>query len=544
LTIESSIELQLKRHPVKTLELTWSNIKQHVFTPISNDENNIFVSKTTKEALSDYSKSETYKDAKRVWKNLLIDSIFLLKLNDQREKLYSDTEELFGEEINATLKEFNDHFDNIRSSSTFGIDELGKYFDDFVNFESVLYGTGEFYRDHIHHVLLVWGVGINLLEGSEPIEILKLNDKFNYSDVNFHFQVKKNKPKTISRSELWSMWTIIALCHDLGYPLEKASQINQQVRKIVNHFGTLNFNELNYNFDLLNNFLVDKYLKIISSKTSRTRKECGNDKNCEENGCQNKSENKTIIQSKYHDKFSKSLEDYKHGILSGLLIFKKLTYFLETDYASPDNSLSCEDLRQFYIRKEILRSICGHTCPKIYHIDLNTLSFLLILCDELQESGRPRFEELLLGKTEEAIISKLNTFSVTETEVKTDKEDKTDKIKKIIKSTIHISIEYTKIDLLDDDPSEKRKEYEDKLIRKKFQHFHYLLRSAKEDLFRNIDFCLELIFKDKIKYVFHFNSEKSSFDGMIISKWEKLEGNKETGKFILYPDPDTPEKEK
>ncbi len=515
--IEKMTATKLSKHTLVGISLNWDHVKSTVFEQISTDTDNIFVSQKTKESLLEYSKSETYKDAKKVWKNLLIDSIFLLKINDKREKLYSEVNDLF-QDTGTFNSKFQTCFNDIRKLSTFGIDELGEYFDDFVSFESVLYGTGEYYRDHIHHVLQVWGVGLILIYGSNPIKTIKLNDNFIYDNCDFHFQIEKDKPKTISRSELWSMWTIIALCHDLGYPLEKASQINQQVRKIVNHFGTLNFNELNYNFDLLNSFLVDKYLKIVSSKAKRTSDSCQNGEDCDTNGCQDNADHRTVIQSKYHDKFSKSLEEYKHGMLSGLLIFKKLTYFLETDYASTEQSLSCEDLRQFFIRKEILRAICGHTCPKIYHINLNTLPFLLILCDELQESGRPRFEELLLGKKDDAVISKIHEFYVDESETK-----------------ISLEIEYKDIDIL----GAQQEQIEKGLVRKKFQHFHYLLRSAKQDTGRNVDFKLNLIFTNKKMYTFHFDSKKISFDMMIESLSIDLAGaEKDPSKeFKLYPDP-------
>ena len=178
------------------------------------------------------------------------------------------------------------------------------------------------------------------------------------------------------------MWTIVALCHDLGYPLEKASKINQKVKSIVAHFGCKDFVELNFKFDIPNTPLIEKFLKIISSKTI-----------CDDIS---KKQNKyhTEVQQKYYDKFSKSLEEYRHGMFSGFLLFKVLVYFLETDFSPHKNTLTAEDRRQFLIRREMLRAICCHTCPTIYHIDLNTLSFLLILCDEIQEWDRPRFDDL------------------------------------------------------------------------------------------------------------------------------------------------------
>ena len=294
-----------------------------------------------------------------------------MKVNDSRERIYKESEK--------DTDKFIEKFESIRMSSSYGIDEIDSYYDDFIDFESVLYGTDDHYRDHVNHVIQVWAVGLSLLD----------HHKFNFPDgyivkkeIDFHFEIanekkpkkvkgkiekhKKNKEEYISKSELWAMWTIIALCHDLGYPIEKTSKINVQAKKIISHFGNMNFSELNYSFDIFNTFLVNKLLDVVSSKAKIES-------------------NRTSIQTKFRDKISKSLEDYKHGVFSSLLLFKSFTFFLETDIFQNTGNLSHEDLRQFHIRKEILRAIAGHTCPKIYHLELNTLSFLLILCDELQE---------------------------------------------------------------------------------------------------------------------------------------------------------------
>ena len=545
--------LKLGSHNIKTKWLNNNELNSNVFQQIYEDENNLFVSKTTRDCLRKYTadtSSEKKKSAKNLWKNLLKDSVCLLKINDKREKLYQSTKTLLGR--NQAV--FQTSFNEIRNASSYGIDELAHYFDDFVDFESVLYGTGDFYRDHIHHVLQVWGIGIGLLWGSEKIK-LKLSEGFDVSEKDFHFQIENSKERYISKSELWAIWTITALCHDLGYPLEKASQINQKVKKIVNHFGCLNFNELNFNFDILNSFIVEKFLNIVSSKTFRPEEKilpsnisadslalespkpsktpvtslkatkgdpakpqvskAACDNLCPESCKNNTSHNKTEIQHKFRDKFAKSLEDYKHGSLSGLLLFKKLTYFLETDFAQEKCSLDCEDLRQFYIRKEILRAICGHTCPKIYHLDLNTISFLLILCDELQEWGRPRFEELLSGDVEERQTTRIEKFETKEF------------------TSIHISNKYNVVTIKDGDNGIT----ENEIVRKKFKNLHFLLRSAKDDGDRKVNFKWDIILKNK-KYSFTFTSEKDAYQ-MFESTSQALENEKAKGKeteFKIYVD--------
>lgn len=412
-----------------------------------------FVSKTSKKSIAFFLEDNCIDTAKELWKNLLIDSICILKVNDSRETIYKDSA--------ASKTNFITNFEKIRKTSSYGVDELDKYFDDFIQFESVLYGTDEHYRDHVEHVLQVWAIGISLLEYNE----LSLSDGFNIDngkDFNFELDIP-NRVTTISKSELWAMWSLIALCHDLGYPIEKTSKINKQAKKIIAHFGNMNFVELNYSFDIINTFLVEKFLNIISSKAIITDKQ-------------------TSIQTKYRDKISKSLEDYKHGVFSSLLIFKSLTFFLETDYYLPNTSLIKEDVRQFFIRKEILRSIAGHTCPKIYHIRLDTLAFLLILCDELQEWNRPRFDDLKKISTiiEPKVVLKEYSMGTNQ--------------------KVHIEFSY------DCNLNE-----EDKLaiVKNKYRNIHMLLRSAKDDYDRKMIFNWDINFMEE-KYNFCFNSNNDS----------------------------------
>lgn len=475
-----------------------------------------YISSQTRESLKNYQDNKNEDNAKKIWKDLLIDSICLLKINDAREKLYKDTVPLIED-----IEKFSKEFSKIRQISTYGIDELSDYFSDFIDFESVLYGTGNYYRDHIHHVLQVWGLGVGLLLGSDPITI-KLGEEYVAVNDKFHFQIDNEKTieidgerycqksKGIAQSELWAIWCIISLCHDLGYPLEKASQINKKVKKIINHFGCFNFNELNYNFDILNTFIVEKYLHIISSKTVVGKVPCCNEDGTDQECLGKDKDHNTKIQHKYHDKFSKSLEDYDHGAFSGLLLFKKLTYFLETDYAPDKETLGCEDLRQFYIRKEILRAICGHTCPKIYHLDLNTLSFLLIFCDELQEWGRPRFSDLL------SVGAKSNEQKITIDKFNT-KDSGTE---------AHVTINFSNIKITD----LNRGTYEEHIVRRKFKNFHYLLRSAKDDSSRKVEFTWKIKFENA-EYALIFNSKKSSYEMFESTSKEK---DLEEQSFTIY----------
>lgn len=488
-----------------------TDLNGKVFDKISQKENKEipFLSEKTKGYLNEYYESNK-RDAsgkktkeinvdllKKIWINLLIDSICFLKINDTREK-YNQTAKGIQDNLDLERK-FRDN----RKLNSYGIDELAKYFDAFTKFESVLYGSGKYYRDHVEHVIQVWAIGLSLIKNYDfefPNKVTSKKELYSYK-VNKLFSAKEEKEIEIiddesykkidelfiSQGEIFAAWTIIALCHDLGYPIEKTYNINEKFKNILKYFGNLRINELNFEFSLFNDYLIEKFLNIVSSKPVITKNE-------------KKHFGYTEIQSKYRDKLSKSLEDYNHGVFSALLIFKSLTYFLETDYSYEKQLVSFEDLRQFYIRREILRAISGHTCPKLYHLNLNNLSFLLILCDELQEWGRPKFEDWKKGLIED---------EPSDVRIKTYKKENNVHhvdIKITYDNCDNIEIDKIVLEIEEETPEKTKKmfggyeKYEKQIIRK-FQMFHHLLRSAKDDKDRSFIFNFDIEFKGNFKGV-------------------------------------------
>lgn len=250
--------------------------------------------------------------------------------------------------------------------STFGVDELMTYFRDYTNFESVLYGSTKYYRDHVLHVVRVWLLGIYILTENNYIDSIRIGED-----------------ESVDKIEKFSIWTIIALTHDLGYPLEKSSQIISVTRSMMRHFITNPVINMDFKFTGVQDTMNDFIIKLMSSKMTEI----------EEGKYHNH------IQSKYYFKFLKSLEDNKHGVLSAIVIYKMLEYFLESDFnLSEDYVFEEEDKRQFYVRRDILRAISSHTCESIYQNDILNFSFLLILCDECQEWGRRSFATMYNNK--------------------------------------------------------------------------------------------------------------------------------------------------
>jgi len=82
------------------------------------------------------------RDIISLWKQLIEKSIKCLRFFDKREPFIENTE---------------------KSPIAYGIEELYKYFDKYIKFESMLYGGGKYYRDHIVHMFRVWLLGIHCL---------------------------------------------------------------------------------------------------------------------------------------------------------------------------------------------------------------------------------------------------------------------------------------------------------------------------------------------------------------------------------------------
>lgn len=265
--------------------------------------------------------------------------------------------------------------DRNKRPMAYGIDELKKYYGKYTEFERVLYGSGRYYRDHVIHVMRTWLSGVELLvrNGGDALKHMRIHDK--------------KIPLDLKPEEKLSIWTIIALTHDLGYPLEKAKSIIDVTQDMLGSFIANPDISVDFSFHGVQNYMNDYIVRLMSSKMEK--------RSSDGEGEDERERYVARLQSKYYFKFQKSLEHNKHGILSTLIIYKLLTYFLESDYnLNEDYYFNQEDCRQFYIRREILRAIASHTCDDIYQMYMGSFSFLLRICDDTQEWGRKNLSEL------------------------------------------------------------------------------------------------------------------------------------------------------
>jgi len=426
-------------------------------------------------------------DLRKLWRLILIDAIYFLRINDHREASFYTTT---GKKKKKT-KMGNPFVPQVAEANVYGINELSNYFEQFTEFESTLYGADRYYRDHVIHPLNVWLTGVNLLKNYGKYFSLRAVTHASVEDEN-HANPKwfgSNKGEDgklkLSTAELSAMWAIVALTHDLGYPLEKVEKVNDQLEKMMSQFGNIGFTRSRFSFENQHDHLVKFLLKLISSVCT-PYEEIGKKKNKKENKSEIRWTNH--LRTKYYTKFSKSWEQFDHGIVSCLLMLKTLTFFIESDYSNENaKPLSSEDARQFAIRSEILHAIASHTTPKIYHLAANNLPFLLVFCDDIQEWSRPTLADMRVGIKGSAERVTIKEFHISDTKNKP--------------SNIVVLIEYPFI------PIEDQKDFVKRIFRKWVERF----RPALEDADRTFKFRWEVKFgNDGLEYVFELDNTKPS----------------------------------
>ncbi len=411
----------------------------------------------------------------------------ILREDDDEYKIYSYKDEIIKlwslilEKSIVCLRYFDkrEPFQQITNKKPFayGIEELSLFFKQYTNFESTLYGSVNYYRDHVIHVFRVWLLGINLL--------LRDNGKF-LKEIIINEEYEFNNYEKIA------MWSIIALTHDLGYPLEKSYQVIDKTNEMMKAFVSNPTISMDVSFSGVQNSMNDFVLRFISSKMweidpeqRKTKEKIKEEFKREVEYRQSLSEEElkkyikslryvARLQPKYYLKFQKSLEHNEHGVLSSLIIYKLLLFFLESDYSlNEDYMFDYEDARQFYIRREILRPIASHTCKDIYQNDALCFSFLLIICDDAQEWGRKNITQLYVNEKTDYEFAGVNI------EVNDDS------------SEISISDRY----------SIAKKEIMQKLLisyRKQCIDYRNLFRDGQDTSNRNFNFYIHLYIKSTI----------------------------------------------
>lgn len=316
-----------------------------------------------------------------------------------------------------------------------GYDDLFGYFDEYVNFEELIFASDSFYRDHTMHCLWVYFLGEYIIRNDE---FKPCFEKYGKENEYFHHMcdvIKKSGHTDLFKSvvdfgdlikdmELYNdtVRCLEALTHDLGYPIKKINSINKNIKNILPHFGIKNFNEFEFDYsDIHDNFIKD-FLNYISlnytfggNGTANTninkiiRKVFILDehnllRNIDEEAVSRLTENEKemllesfIIRMKMefnyssHARYSKDFENYQHGIMSAFLLFRKLAVFNNKQFAYSDYSnlnVKIDDYFKTSALSEILKAITDHTSEGYQISEMNSGSPFLTFIDELEEFSR------------------------------------------------------------------------------------------------------------------------------------------------------------
>lgn len=311
-----------------------------------------------------------------------------------------------------------------------GYDVLFKFFDDYVDFEELIFASDSFYRDHTLHCLWVYFLGEYLYRNDEYNDLFKDKDKYlksfltikndieslekvdDFEDILGNYQ---DIEKFIDKEE--ASRCIAALCHDLGYPLKKISQINTSIRKILPIFYIKDISEFNFTFTELEHIYIKKFIQFLSLSIGFIQKEvpveCQGVLRLNCNSINSCGLNKAFIDTAPKEErlkikdyltldvnakenlnkflsYSRNFEEYYHGILSAFLLTKNVKAFenLNFSFGEGNNYFEHIDYSDVATKQEILRAMTEHTNDNFRIREISSNVELLSIIDELEEFSR------------------------------------------------------------------------------------------------------------------------------------------------------------
>jgi hypothetical protein len=313
-----------------------------------------------------------------------------------------------------------------------GYDDLFEYFDEYVNFEELIFASDSFYRDHTMHCLWVYFLGEYIYKNEEFKPFF-----YKYGKKNEHMWkicdfLRKGNHKDIFKSFIDlqdlisefedlndSMRCLEALTHDLGYPIKKINSINKNIKNILPHFGIKNYSEFDFSYSDIHDNLIKDFINFISYNftfsTDASKKsdriiekilnldEYGNIMGINEGELLKLTESEKeilkdnnfkmqlIFNYSRHMRYSKDFENYQHGIMSAFLLFRKLTVFNSKPFGYTDYStlkVSKIDFIKMNVLAEILMTITDHTSEGFQMSEIMSDSAFLTFIDELEEFSR------------------------------------------------------------------------------------------------------------------------------------------------------------
>jgi len=226
-------------------------------------------------------------------------------------------------------------------------DESGKksLFNEFRNFEPILQ-RDEKYRDHFIHSLNVFLMGYYIL-----------NKLCSNEELNRIFR-RSNSPNLT--------WMLASTFHDIAYPLQN---IDFWINDVLSIFIGIN-PHISISITNLMPPIYDHFIQQISKENSAPL-----------HGLSDSSENS--IDWKFYNLLNEKMYEKDHGVYSGLILAHKLAIregFYERSGLYGDFPIN---------HLPACHAICCHSLDCAISFNKHPYAFLLKLCDEIQDWGRP-----------------------------------------------------------------------------------------------------------------------------------------------------------
>ena len=314
-----------------------------------------------------------------------------------------------------------------------GYDKLFAYFDEYVNFEELIFASDSFYRDHTLHSLWVYFLGEYIIKHEEFKGFLSEMHSFYHGyahnkailesskmDKVFGSLVEVYKDITEAFALEDSARCVAAITHDLGYPIKKIEKINKCIKGVLPYFSINNYDEFNFSYSEIQQNFITGFIEFLSFNITVTNED--DDENnafvlkvleLNESGLLigiNKEELlklndeeitklKKILNLKpriqknisRHWAYSKDFEDYKHGIMSAFLLVKNISAFQNLKFSYNDNmnvDLKHIDFKDIMVKQGILKNITNHTNDNFRLVKMGDSNDFLTFIDELEEFSR------------------------------------------------------------------------------------------------------------------------------------------------------------
>lgn len=259
------------------------------------------------------------------------------------------------------------------ATNTRGLDELCRYFAKFAKYENMLVALDENYRDHVIHTIWVMLLGCYLRKLSTPFNDVRLDrSMIDLSEGRATEAIEHMRERLKTREH--PLWCLIALTHDLGYPIQKSKAANDTISDMIHDFGFLRQTPLDYNFMVVHQPAMQQLLDIMTAvviwlpKGYRIGHKAGSRLD-----------------------MAKSFEHLDHGIMSAYLLLMHLDYFCDLwNFLIVEGTCikDPEDAAERIVASELLYAISSHTNKNVYSGELCGMSDLLFLADELEEFSR------------------------------------------------------------------------------------------------------------------------------------------------------------